>query len=285
MALFRKLGRSVGSAGSAIALSAVLVPFSQLPAIVSENLAALGIDPDLFELPIVQGITVAMGLILTGWALWAWLAPERSGAAFDAVEQWSVSIYLGPGGMGVDRGTPGGFESFFILQGCRFANLSATQDRVLDIELKIPNKYGPPEFWTLSTTNTHRQPYREKLRNIGVEPATRFDRFLDLPIRIPPGAVVEGQIEFRVPDHPKIRAHGFWEMLDPFGTVATVIDQRSGQRRSLPSGFCYDALKGKAYRGRIGEPGRGWRARFRRLKATVRRRTANWWATRKAERA
>ena len=265
MGRLRKVGKSIGSVASGIMLPLAFVPAKDTQTALSGNLGLLGIDAPIFQSLVAQYSAGGIGVLLVFWTAWAWLWPERIKLYNDAGE-WSVSVDLGPGFQASETVEGGRRVARAFLQGCRFANLSETQARFIDVELKIPTTLSQMPIWTLSTSNTHQQPHREALKALDILPNGRFDRFLDQPIEIPPSGVVEGQIEFEVPNNALLQQYGFFNNLEIFKTEIVITERRSGLSKTFPIGSCYDAKKRMSYRGRVGKPEPVWRMRWNKAK-------------------
>lgn len=267
--------RSAVRAGPGVVLALLVGAASLSPSDATSSLAGWWkltgrTPPEWLNNPTIDGQVVAVGVALfVLWLVALFMTRERDGPDFDDVDEWSVSADLG-NVMCVQRGPK---DLYVFKQGCRFANLSSSQAREIDVEMRVPTTHSGLPIWTLSTTNTFRFPYHEALGAKGIENAAdhRFMRWLKVPIRIEPNGVVEGQIEFEIHHSKALEGLQIYEHVDFSAGEITLIDRRTGMRRTFRSDRCYDALKQRAYRGRVGQPEtwRQWRAR---MKSKARRR-------------
>jgi hypothetical protein len=133
----------------------------------------------------------------------------------------------------------------YVRDMCRFVNLSTTQARVIDVAITIP--YFDRDKQPVTLSATRRLPIPDA--RIGPVLPDRFDPLLTFPIRIEPNGVVEGRIEFEVPQGVE------GSDLDVFAATATVKEARSHLSRRIGADQeVYDAREARSYAGRIGEP-------------------------------
>ena len=228
------------------------VPLSTAKTVLTGNLKLLGIDaPAYLQTVAANRIMFAVGVVGLFVTL-AILFRPRKRPDFNDVNTWPISVELGPHIAATQP--PDGLQIF--VQGCRFSNLSTTQSRDLDIELRFPTLDPQKPIFVASTSNSDHRPTLERLKAEGGPiPNGRTMRWLDFPIRVGPNEVVEGQIGFDVQSLGRGHLLGSFDDTVRFLQYeATVIDRRTGQRKTFAVGECYDASLQRAYKGRIGEP-------------------------------
>ena len=169
---------------------------------------------------------------------------------FEAVEEWSVSIDLGHMASSHENRK----RSRYIRDMCRFVNHSHAQARVIDITISIP--YIDKRKQPVLLSATRRLPIEDT--RIGPIVPARYDPFLSFPIRIEANGLVEGRIEFAIPQEGVDS-----DDLNLLGARATIVESRSHQTRTVAEGEVYDALKRKGYRGSLGAPHPVWGPRLR----------------------
>jgi hypothetical protein len=174
---------------------------------------------------------------------------EKHGSSkkdFDDIATWSVSFTIG----GIISGAAGPydpkFEHFLMIHGCDFANLSATQRRVLDFKSELSTKPdGPPDI-VLNTANMAFQPQEVLKKDVG-----RLEATLPNPLILEPGVFAEGTLEFAMSPEVSIKWH---EMVSHHLTdmykngVLYVIDRLSTSTKKTKLAEHHDASTGAVWR-------------------------------------
>jgi hypothetical protein len=201
---------------------------------------------------IVISIITAIIYLLTVYFLYPYVflrrrspkprVPGEFGRDFERVESWTVSFTFG-NFVSIMGDNP---TSYAGIQGCRFANISTTQPRVLDVSIFIPTddpKTPPIHLTTLSGE----RPHTRALASIGAAKEGRLIGSIPYPIEVPPGAVVEGELEFAI--HPEIvqRILHNREMpwINFFQSKITVHEHRSKRQITVRAGQGYNAATGR----------------------------------------
>lgn len=204
--------------------------------------------PNLLVPPLWGWIMIASGLVLLSWPFLCWIAAfAKPPIDFEDVRTWSVSMrFPGHASGALPNGTV-----YFVLT-VELVNLSSSQTRVIDLKISAPTPDLNEPVVYLETEHTIEQPYREHLLSLvkdGKLPAGNADKFIDLPITLPPNSAISGLVEFQV--------RAWHEKGVGPGKNTHVTDVRAFERRAhltkiVGSGMCYDARIQKAYKGELG---------------------------------
>jgi hypothetical protein len=135
---------------------------------------------------------------------------------FEKAKTWSVSFEVAgvvSGGHSEDVNYP----FFLLIHGCKFANMSVTQKRILDLKVVIrTNDPQLPEV-TLDTENMPFAQYRKEFTDKGMavdeSVAGRKEALLQTPIVLEPNGFIEGTIEVDILDRnvkEKVRENLDW---------------------------------------------------------------------------
>jgi triacylglycerol esterase/lipase EstA (alpha/beta hydrolase family) len=161
---------------------------------------------------------------------------------FEHVDTWSVSFTIGGP---ISARSP--INSYLMIYRCDFANLSATQKRVLDFQLQILTENNHHPDLVLNTANIEFQPEKWSEADMGRPNAT-----LANPLVLEPNAFAEGIVEFAMNADQAIK---YKEILDHHlvtkmyeNSVFYVIDRRSGTTMKTKLGEHYDARTGDVWR-------------------------------------
>lgn len=206
--------------------------------------------------PVFWGYLMMAGggllLLWNGFALLReFLSPPDN---FDDVKTWSVSAQLN----GFQRvqsadGSPCG------LLWVELINHSANQSRVLDITLTLESSDEAAPIHYATTEGPPRTAYQDEIKGMDVSQWLK-DSFIPLPLTIPANSHVKGTIEMAATGD-----------LSYSVVVIRLVERRSHLIRVLRPDECYDALRQRAYVGRLGHPPNVFkrrRARYKKIKRT-----------------
>jgi hypothetical protein len=170
---------------------------------------------------------------------WSWIAALdkslTSRAWMDDLTGWSVSIETAP----VFHFIPA--KKIVVFQQFRLVNVSTKYNRIVDLEINVPPDGDAVPGMTFKTEFYRDSGYRQVLKEAGKD-ASRGWAFLTSPIELRPGQLVEGQIDFILPDYAiEIAAKNPEEFRLNAATV-TAIDRISGGRITILLGESYNAI-------------------------------------------
>jgi hypothetical protein len=168
---------------------------------------------------------------------------------FENVATWSVS-FEAVALLSASSPSDGTLPFYLALHRCRFTNLSVSQKRILDLELRIPTSDPTREVLLLKTENMPFQEYRKLLTDKGIQvdegALGRSQSLLKTPIYLEPGQLIEGTVEFDIHDDyvkQKMRDASFsWLRLED--ATVSLTDQRTGMTKSIKLNHAYNAVNG-----------------------------------------
>jgi hypothetical protein len=240
------VGTIIGPALMIIATRSFPEDLKKADSYISINLKALGITnpPTALATSLADNLILTFGVILVAVCIaliGSTLIDRAFGLKddnFDKVRSWSMSVDMGNFAIG-----SGKLLRIFDLDCTSFTNHSITCQRTLDITAYLPynDKSKPP----VVLNYTKLKPTSER---IGPDTADRYSALLQLPLTIPPLTTVEGRLEFYIPEGID------GTELDPMRIYYEIRERTSGYKRVLRDHCVYDALRQKAYRGRLQEP-------------------------------
>lgn len=199
---------------------------------------------------VVSAALIAISLssvVAVGGLIWQWMWPSEEKVAIvdsapskpwtDEVSEWSVSIETLP----LFRFIPD--KKIVVFQQFRLVNVSTTHKRIIDLEIVVPPNGDLAPGMSFKTEFYRESGYRQMLKEAGTEISSRGWAFLDSPIELQPGQMVEGQIDFILPDSivPVVIADPTRLRME--STTISVIDRISGNRLELLLGEHYNAIK------------------------------------------
>ena len=176
------------------------------------------------------------------------MIPTESKLWADDVLDWSVSIETLPLFHFIPE------KKIVVFQQFRLVNVSAKHKRIIDLEISVPPNGDIAPGVTFKTEYYRDSGYRQILKEAGKENRSRGWEFLSSPIELQPGQLVEGQIDFILPDSiiPIVAADPTRLRME--STTVTAIDRISGNKFELLLGEHFNALKGVKSDPRLSAP-------------------------------
>ena len=159
----------------------------------------------------------------------------------DEISDWSVSIETLP----LFRFIPD--KKIVVFQQFRLVNVSTKYKRIIDLEISVPPEGDRVPGMIFKTEYYKDSVYRQMLKEAGKENKSRGWVFLNSPIELQPGQLVEGQIDFILPDPIISILNSDPDGLRIGATTITVIDRISGNKLELLFGEHFNAVTGKRF--------------------------------------
>lgn len=192
--------------------------------------------PGMLVPPLWGWIMLASGILLMSWSgltwVWSFVKPPVD---FDSVKAWSVSIEL----KGLQRGALEDGRPYALLH-VELINHSSTQSRVLDISMWLESGDDSDPLHYVTTTGPPVTERLDELKALNVS-SWLTDSFIPVPVIIPPNGRLWGYIEMSTSTSDQK-----YEILEIY-----LSERRSGIKKTLFSGECYDALRQRAYVGQL----------------------------------
>ncbi|MGE0008849.1 MAG: hypothetical protein AB7S92_25120 [Parvibaculaceae bacterium] len=154
----------------------------------------------------------------------------------DDLLDWSVSIETVPAFHFIPD------KKIVVFQQFRLVNVSTKYNRVVDLEINVPPEGDAVPGMIFKTEFYRDSGYRQVLKEAGKDAASRGWAFLSSPIELLPGQLVEGQIDFILPDYAVEIAANRPEDFHLNAATVTAIDRISGERITLLFGESYNAI-------------------------------------------
>jgi hypothetical protein len=203
---------------------------------------------------VLELVSLLFGSICLAIAL-GW-HPLKTGPDLEAAGTFSTTVFVNGMGTGL---TPDTNEPYLYAV-ARLTNHSANQSRVLDFRLII------------SLPRSERRgvrvrigPSKRVLRDYHARHPGEA-RVLENPLTLKPNEAVAGLIEFPVEDQQELDT--MRKDIDRYGLILRVSDRVSHDKKDIPMGRTFDALRQRTYRGAPGESLDTLKWRWKRYRAT-----------------